>query len=172
MGIYDVLTEAEQSLQNGHYRESLDVLKQVWITIVVIATVGVLITAAITGLGAWLILGVRLFDMVPVARHLLLVVEGGGDLFGDGPGLVEGHGALGGFAFDELHDEGAVFDAVDGGDVGVVERGQDFGFALEAGHALGVVAEGGRQDLDGDVALEFGVAAAVDLTHASFTQQG
>ncbi len=29
MGIYDVLTEAEQSLQNGHYRASLDVLKQV-----------------------------------------------------------------------------------------------------------------------------------------------
>src|SRR6201994_491149 len=34
------------------------VLKQVWITIVVIATLGVLITAVITGLAAYLILGV------------------------------------------------------------------------------------------------------------------
>ena len=35
----------------------LDVLKQVWITIVAIATVGVVITAAITGLAAHFILG-------------------------------------------------------------------------------------------------------------------
>lgn len=35
-----------------------DVLKQVWITIVVIATVGVVITAAITGLAAFYVLGV------------------------------------------------------------------------------------------------------------------
>ncbi|MBI3222129.1 MAG: cation:proton antiporter [Nitrosomonadales bacterium] len=34
------------------------VLKEVWITIVVIATVGVLITAAITGIAAWYFLGV------------------------------------------------------------------------------------------------------------------
>ena len=38
----------------------LSVLKQVWITIVIIATVGVLITAAITGLAAHYILGVPL----------------------------------------------------------------------------------------------------------------
>jgi cell volume regulation protein A len=36
------------------------VLKQVWITIVIIATVGVLITAAITGLAAYYVLGVPL----------------------------------------------------------------------------------------------------------------
>ncbi len=38
----------------------LAVLKQVWITIVIIATVGVLITAAITGLAAHYVLGVPL----------------------------------------------------------------------------------------------------------------
>ncbi|MGZ5003651.1 MAG: cation:proton antiporter [Chthoniobacterales bacterium] len=37
-----------------------NVLKQVWITIVVIATIGVLITAAITGLAAYLVFGVPL----------------------------------------------------------------------------------------------------------------
>lgn len=36
----------------------LKVLKEVWVTIVVIATVGVLITAAITGVAAWYFLGV------------------------------------------------------------------------------------------------------------------
>ena len=37
-----------------------NVLKQVWITIVVIATVGVVITAAITGIAAYYVLGVPL----------------------------------------------------------------------------------------------------------------
>jgi cell volume regulation protein A len=37
-----------------------NVLKQVWITIVVIATVGVVITAAISGIAAYYVLGVPL----------------------------------------------------------------------------------------------------------------
>src|SRR5512145_3349188 len=44
----------------------LKVLKEVWITIVVIATIGVLITGAITGAAAWYFLG------VPVIVALLL----------------------------------------------------------------------------------------------------
>jgi cell volume regulation protein A len=44
----------------------LKVLKEVWITIVVIATVGVLVTGAITGLAAWYFLG------LPVIVSLLL----------------------------------------------------------------------------------------------------
>jgi cell volume regulation protein A len=44
----------------------LRVLKEVWITIAVIATVGVLITAAITGLAAWYFLG-----LAPVTALLL-----------------------------------------------------------------------------------------------------
>src|SRR5262249_49065321 len=35
----------------------LDVLRQVWITIVVIATIGVVITAVVTGIAAWYVLG-------------------------------------------------------------------------------------------------------------------
>ena len=49
--------------------------------------------------------------------------------FGD----LYGQRALEGFAFNEFHDNGVGFQAVDGGDVGVVERSQRLGFALEAG---------------------------------------
>ena len=44
----------------------LGILKEVWITIVILATVGVLITAAITGIAAYYLLG------VPVIVALLL----------------------------------------------------------------------------------------------------
>jgi len=73
------------------------------------------------------------------------VFESGGDLGHDLPGVLEGHRAARRFAFDVLHDQSAnVFrfgDSVDRGDVGVVEGGEDFGFALEAGGALGVAGE-------------------------------
>jgi len=52
-----VLFGASYILFDGGAALRLDVLKQVWITIVAIATIGVLITAAITGLAAHLILG-------------------------------------------------------------------------------------------------------------------
>jgi cell volume regulation protein A len=48
----------------------LDVLKQVWITIVVIATIGVLITAAITGVAAHYVLGIPLITALLLASTL------------------------------------------------------------------------------------------------------
>ena len=63
-----------------------------------------------------------------------------GDAFGEGRAL------------HQLHDEGVFFDAVDGGDARVIERRQHLGFAREAGQALGVVGESGRQHFDGDFA--------------------
>jgi cell volume regulation protein A len=61
-----LLFGASYILFDGGASLRIDVLKQVWITIVVIATVGVLITAGITGLAAHYILG------VPLAVALLL----------------------------------------------------------------------------------------------------
>jgi cell volume regulation protein A len=55
-----VLFGASYILFDGGAALRLAVLKQVWITIVVIATVGVLITTAITGLAAHLIIGLPL----------------------------------------------------------------------------------------------------------------
>ena len=61
-----VLFGASYILFDGGAALRLEVLKRVWITIVVIATVGVVITAAVTGLAAHVILG------LPVAVALLL----------------------------------------------------------------------------------------------------
>ncbi len=61
-----VLFGASYILFDGGAAMRLSVLKQVWITIVVIATVGVLITAVITGLAAHLMLG-----LAPITALLL-----------------------------------------------------------------------------------------------------
>ena len=55
-----LLFGASYILFDGGASLRFNVLKQVWITIVVIATVGVLITAAITGLAAYYVLGIPL----------------------------------------------------------------------------------------------------------------
>jgi len=55
-----LLFGASYILFDGGASLRFEVLKRVWITIVVIATIGVLITAAVTGLAAWYILGVPL----------------------------------------------------------------------------------------------------------------
>jgi len=47
----------------------------------------------------------------------------------------------------------------------VVEGGDGAGLLLEAAQAIGIVAQLGREDLDGDVAAEAGVAGAVHLAH-------
>src|ERR1700694_5614477 len=51
----------------------------------------------------------------------------------------------------------------------MVERGQDLGFALEAGHALGVAGKRLGQNLQRNIALQLGVAGAVHLAHAAGT---
>ena len=79
-------------------------------------------------------------------------------------------------AVDELHDErldaAALFEAEDRGDVGMVELGEELGFALEPRQALLVRGEFGRQDLDRDLAVEPGVGRAVDLPHPALAQLG
>jgi len=72
----------------------------------------------------------------------------------------------------QFHHQRALFDAVDLRDVGMIERCQHLGFALEAGDALGVVGEGLRQHLNGDLALQFGVGGAVDGTHTALAELG
>ncbi len=54
----------------------------------------------------------------------------------------------------------------------MVERGQDFGFALETGQPLGVVHEGVGQDLQGDIAVQLGVAGLIDFAHAAGANGG
>ena len=66
----------------------------------------------------------------------------------------------------------ALFEAVDCGDVGMIQRGEHLGFALEPCQAVGVVRERLRQDLDRDVTIQLGVACAVDLTHSTLADRG
>ena len=49
----------------------------------------------------------------------------------------------------------------------MIERGEQARFALEARAPVRIVGEQGRQQLDGDVASEAGIAGAVHLAHAA-----
>jgi hypothetical protein len=75
------------------------------------------------------------------------------------------------WAFDQLHDEhghvGRVFKVVNGCDIGMIERSQDFGFPRKPSQACMVASEGIRQDFDGDSAAEPGVPGPVHFSHAA-----
>ncbi len=73
--------------------------------------------------------------------------EGFGDLFGDGERLIDRNRTLRDAVgerrpLDQFHDEGmdtaGLLEAVDGGDVGVVQGREGLGFPLEPGDTLGV----------------------------------
>ena len=96
----------------------------------------------------------------------------------DGPlgrrGSVEDVLQLG--ALEQLHDE--VLHALVGGAelgdldaVGVVEAGGALGLAVEAFDELGVATKVGVEDLDGDVAAQQDVAAAVHRSHAALADE-
>jgi hypothetical protein len=60
-----------------------------------------------------------------------------------------------------------VLQPVNVGDVRVVERRKHLGFALKAGHTIGVCRKGLRQDFDGHVALQSTIPRAIHLAHAA-----
>ena len=62
------------------------------------------------------------------------------------------------------------FEPVDLRDVGMVQRGERLRFAREAGEAFRVQRKELGQDLDRDVAIELGIARAIDLAHAARTE--
>ena len=73
--------------------------------------------------------------------------------------------------FDELQHERwtnrRLFEPVDRGDIGVVQRSQDARLASEPCKALGIGSDVLGQDLERDVAVERRVTRAVDLAHAA-----
>ncbi len=84
--------------------------------------------------------------------------------------------ALQSLAFQKFHyqkiDAVLVSDIVQSADVGVLQSGNGLGLALEALLEGGVGREVRGQDLDGDAAVEAGVAATIDLSHAASTERG
>ena len=75
------------------------------------------------------------------------------------------------FSLEELEDQvvelAVAADVVDRADVRIVQRGDDARLLLEAPARFGVGGQRAGQDLDGDRAIEPGVAGAIDLTHAA-----
>ena len=86
-------------------------------------------------------------------------------------------------SLDQLQDEGLqcglprawrgdrFFKAVNRGDVRMIERGQDLRFALEACEPVDIEGEELGQNLQRDVAIELGVACAIDLAHPTRTKR-
>ena len=54
----------------------------------------------------------------------------------------------------------------------MIQRREDFGFALEPHQPLGVCRNGLRQDLDRDLPLQVRVSSAIHLTHAAHADLG
>ena len=107
---------------------------------------------------------------------LVRSVEGLGDLRRDVERLSKRHRAArqalgqrltGEMFHDEVGRAVVAADVVERADVRVRERGDGAGLPLEAGAAVRIGAQFGREDLDGDRAVEAGVAGLVDLTHAA-----
>ena len=65
----------------------------------------------------------------------------------------------------------ALLEAVNCGDVRVVERGDDLRFPLESGDALAIEREVAREHLERDVSMKCGVVRTVHLTHAAGSDQ-
>ena len=63
------------------------------------------------------------------------------------------------------------FDTVDGGYVGMIERGEDLRFPLEAGQPVGISGEGVGQDLQRDLSIELRVGGMPDLSHAPLAEE-
>ena len=78
-------------------------------------------------------------------------------------------------AFHQFEHQGRdarVLEAVDRGDVRMIQRGQHARFALEPTRRSGSEANAAGQDLDRDVACEPRVARAIDFAHAAGAEKG
>ena len=64
------------------------------------------------------------------------------------------------------------FEAMDPGDVRMVQRGEELRLPLEARHAIVVGGDRCVQRLDCDRAIELGIAGAIHLAHATFAEKG
>ena len=102
------------------------------------------------------------------------------DLLRDGQRFVEQQGSARDalrqiVAFDELHHQRghipAFFEAVDRGDVRMVQGGEQFCFALETCEPVSIGGERRWQDLDRDLSFESRVGGPVDLSHSTFADR-
>ncbi len=78
--------------------------------------------------------------------------------------------------FDEFEhqrtDALSFFEPVDVPDVGVVQRGEDFGFTFKPGEAIRILCERLGEHFEGYVSVELGVSRPIHLAHAAFADLG
>jgi hypothetical protein len=78
------------------------------------------------------------------------------------------------FSADEFHCEelpsARFVDAVNGGDVGMIQGRQNAGFALEPRHAVAIVTEGFGQKLDRNAAAQLRIHGPIHFAHATGSQ--
>ena len=107
-------------------------------------------------------------------------VQGLGDLSRDGRRLVNGQLPVRDpirerRALDELHDQrmhaSRLFEPVHDRNVGMIQRGENLGFAMEAREPVRIGSERVGEHLDGDITIETRVAGAVDLAHTPGPQR-
>ena len=72
---------------------------------------------------------------------------------------------------DERGRARGIFDAMNLGDIGVIQRREHLRFAFEPGESISIGGELGRQYLDCDGPAEPCITAAVDLAHATAADQ-
>ncbi len=65
-----------------------------------------------------------------------------------------------------------VFETIDGGDVRMIQRGEEVRFALKPGDPLGIVDEAVRDHLEGHLASELRVARAIHFAHPAGPEGG
>ncbi len=77
-------------------------------------------------------------------------------------------------AFDQLQHQrarvAALFQAVDRCDIGMIQRGEDFGFPLEPGESLRVSDKGVGEDFQGHVPVKACVRRPIDDAHPAFAE--
>jgi hypothetical protein len=100
------------------------------------------------------------------------VFQSVGDLPGDADRLIDGNRASFDaisecWPFHQLHYQSAsapgIFQSVDRGDIGMIEGGEDLGFALETRHAFGITGKGFWQNLDSYITAKLGITGTVNL---------
>ena len=77
---------------------------------------------------------------------------------------------------NELHDEKGMIlvllEAVQRGNVRMIERGEDAGLSFETSQSFGIARNLVGQHLDRDLAPERSIARAIDVAHASCAKEG
>ncbi len=106
-------------------------------------------------------LDVRRLEIAMDHAFLMCGLQTGGDLARVGDRHIDGHRSAQVLAFDEFHHDGGLLDAVDGGNIRMIEGREHLRFTLEALHAEDILGERRRENLDGDVAAELRIGGAI-----------